>query len=123
VSGIDHFLSAAAQRLDASFWTAIGTLVWPALVFGALAALTKGGAALAWTARLISETRINLSLHFVDWVLIGPLMGIVLAAVDGVISGLGFTLIGAEPWPLSAFTPPWPRPFWQPTLPTTGLTG
>ncbi|HZF36452.1 MAG TPA: sterol desaturase family protein [Candidatus Angelobacter sp.] len=98
MSGIDHFLSAAAQQLAGPFWTAIGTLVWPALVFGALAALTKGRAALAWTAGLISETRINLSLHFVDWVLAGPLMGIVLAAINGIIGGLGFRLVGAEAW-------------------------
>lgn len=103
MSGIDNFLSAAAQQLDASFWKAIGTLVWPALVFGALAALTKGRAALAWTARLIAETRINLSLHFVDCLLTGPPLAIVLVAANGVIGSQGLALVGAGQWAALGF--------------------
>lgn len=98
MSGISHLLSAAAQQLDGPFWKAIDELLWPGLVFGTLAVLTKGRAALAWTARLISETRINLSLHFVDWVLVGPLMGILLATLNGVVSSSGLTLVGGGSW-------------------------
>ena len=96
-------VGTVAQQLEGSLWSALKELAWPALVFGALATLTKGRGVFLWTRRRIGETRINLWLYFVDRVLTGPLMGIVLAALTGAISGLGLTLTGSDPWAALGF--------------------
>ena len=70
----------------------------PAIFFALLALLVKRGE--AWTAarRAAREVRINLALHFIDAVLVLPVLAIVTAGVHALMHGMNLVFVPTGLW-------------------------
>ncbi len=88
---MEHVLIALGQHTSAALYGAVNSLVWPGVVFGTLAVLTKGRALVSAVLRATIETRVNLLLCFFDQLFVAPLMLIVATAMSD-IAGYGLAL-------------------------------
>ncbi|MGH6950361.1 MAG: sterol desaturase family protein [Vitreimonas sp.] len=80
----------------AQSWTALtsagGGLIWPALIFAALALAARGVAALRTARAASGEVRTNLALFVFDIVFVAPLLALALAAVGQMLQRTGLSL-------------------------------
>lgn len=90
-------MSWAADAADA-LWTAFSALLWPALVFAAIALAAHGFAALSKARDASSEVRTNLLLLAVDAALIAPLLALLVGAAGACLQSNGIRLFDAEAW-------------------------
>ena len=86
--------AAAANAL----WTAFSTLLWPAIIFAAIALAARGFASLRTARAATGEVRTNMILLAVDAVLIAPLLALMVAAVGAWMQNNGVRLFTAEAW-------------------------
>jgi sterol desaturase/sphingolipid hydroxylase (fatty acid hydroxylase superfamily) len=91
-------VTEALGRLVRPLADVIGPLMICAVVFAALAWLTKGRRALADGRAAVGETRINLAMVTVDAVAVGPVMAIGMATVVGALAAHGLQLDTARLW-------------------------
>jgi sterol desaturase/sphingolipid hydroxylase (fatty acid hydroxylase superfamily) len=87
----------AADAADA-LWTAFSALVWPAIVFAAIALAAHGFTALNKARAASGEVRTNMILLAVDAALIAPLLALMLAAVGASMQTSGVRFFSAEQW-------------------------
>jgi sterol desaturase/sphingolipid hydroxylase (fatty acid hydroxylase superfamily) len=87
----------AATAADA-LWTAFSALLWPAIVFAAIALAARGVASLNTARTATGEVRTNMILLAVDAVLVAPLLALMVAAVGAWMQGNGLRLFSAEAW-------------------------
>jgi len=69
------------QSSARSLWMSAQLLAWSALVFSALALVTKRGEAVAAARRAAAEIRVNLAFYFLDVLLVVPPLAVVTALV------------------------------------------
>jgi sterol desaturase/sphingolipid hydroxylase (fatty acid hydroxylase superfamily) len=91
-------LTEALGRLIKPFAGVIGPMMVCALVFAALAWLTKGRRALADARAAAGETRINLAMVMVDTLAVGPALAVGMAAAVGTLAAYGLQLDTAWLW-------------------------
>ena len=93
-----HFKSGAFSMRDAfaQTWAALtaagADLIWPALIFAALALAARGGAALHTARAASGEVRTNLVLFVFDIVFVAPLLALALAATGLLLQRSGLSL-------------------------------
>lgn len=81
-----------------SLWMAGLVLLLSAFVFVSLAVVLKGNEAITAARRAAAETRVNLSLHFLDVLFVAPLISLLVQGVQWVVDWSGFALTGPESW-------------------------
>lgn len=97
-------LPQAAQAV----WTAFSGLLWPALIFAAIAFAARGAESLRIARSAAPEVRTNLLLFSFDIVAITPLLTLLLGLVAALMQQHGLRLIAPESWetlPLWATVP------------------
>jgi sterol desaturase/sphingolipid hydroxylase (fatty acid hydroxylase superfamily) len=73
-------------------------LLLPAAAFAVLALVAKRRNAFAAAVRAARETRINLSIYFLDALLLGPPLALLLAAMAALFQASGLYLVSPESW-------------------------
>ena len=91
---ITEFLAEAATTLV----EAIRGLAIPAACLGGLAVLVKGRAVFADARRALGESRINLSLHLLDVLLVTPVLVLFTTALSAAFTALGLVLVNPDVW-------------------------
>ncbi len=91
-------LTEALGRLIRPFADVIGPMMACAVIFAALAWLTKGRRALADARAAAGETRINLAMVMVDTLAVGPVLVIGMATAAGALTAYGLQLDTARLW-------------------------
>jgi sterol desaturase/sphingolipid hydroxylase (fatty acid hydroxylase superfamily) len=86
-----------ATATDA-LWTAFSALIWPAIVFAAIALAARGFASLNTAPAATGEVRTNMLLLAVDAVLVAPLLALMVAGIGAWIQSNGLRLFSAEAW-------------------------
>ena len=79
-------------------WAALLALALPTAIFAALALFVKRRRALADARRAAGETRLNLSIYFLDALLIGPPLAVLLALMQRGFDAAGLRLLPPEAW-------------------------
>jgi sterol desaturase/sphingolipid hydroxylase (fatty acid hydroxylase superfamily) len=79
-------------------WAALAALALPALLFAALALLVKRRRALPDALRAAGETRLNLSIHLLDALLIAPPLALLLAFMQRGFDAYGLRVIPPDAW-------------------------
>jgi len=88
------WVSTAANAL----WTAFSALLWPAIIFAAIALAARGFASLNTARAASGEVRTNMILLAVDAVLIAPILALLVTAAGAWIQTNGLPLFSAEQW-------------------------
>lgn len=86
------------QSAAQSVWIATQLLGLSALLFGAIALLVKGAEAIAAARRALRELRVNLSLYFLDALLVGPALAILVSVIRLGVTRYSLTLIEPSTW-------------------------
>jgi sterol desaturase/sphingolipid hydroxylase (fatty acid hydroxylase superfamily) len=86
------------QSAVVSTWTAAQLLGLSALMFGALALLVKGDEAIAAARRAAREIRLNLSLYFIDAILVGPVLAVLVALLRTGLTHYSLVLVDPHAW-------------------------
>lgn len=86
--------STAANAL----WTAFSALLWPAIVFAAIALAARGFASINTARAASGEVRTNVILLAVDAALVAPLLALMVAAVGAWMQNNGLRLFDTEAW-------------------------
>ena len=86
------------RSVGESLWTAAEMLLISAAAFGYLALLVKGKEALAAARRAAREIRLNLGIYFLDVLFVGPVVGILVAAIRFLIGHSPFTVLHESVW-------------------------
>jgi len=95
-------------RAGESLWIAGQILLLSAVLFVGLAVLLKGDEAFAAARRAAPETRVNLSLAFLDALMVAPVIGVLVQVVRAGVDWSGLALASPESWtPLGT----WPTAF------------
>jgi len=81
-----------------SLWTAVRLLAASALVFGAIALATKRGEAVEAGRRALHEIRINLSLYFLDALLVAPAIAVLVALIQSTVVRLSLSMASPATW-------------------------
>lgn len=81
-----------------TLWTAFSALLWPAIVFTAIALAARGFASLNTARAASSEVRTNMILLAVDAALIAPLLALMVAAVGAWMQSNGLRFFSTEVW-------------------------
>ncbi|HET9232381.1 MAG TPA: sterol desaturase family protein [Vitreimonas sp.] len=87
----------AADAANA-LWAAFSALLWPAIVFAAVALAARGFASLRTARAASGEVRTNMILLAVDAALIAPLLALMVAAVGAWMQANGWRLFSAQHW-------------------------
>jgi len=87
-------LSDAANAL----WTAFSALLWPAIIFAAIALAARGFASFDTARAASGEVRTNMILLGIDAVLVAPLLALLLAGVGGWMQAFGLRLFSPDQW-------------------------
>lgn len=97
--GIDWNIVISLPRQAAQIlFAAAYALLLPAAAFAMLALVAKRRKALAAAGRAARETRTNLSIYFLDALLLGPPLALLLAAMAALFEASGLTLVSPERW-------------------------
>lgn len=94
---IDQVVSYT-RSLGASLWIAAQMLLISAAAFGYLALLVKGKEALWAARRAAREIRLNLGIYFLDALFVGPVVGILVAAIRFVVGHSSLTIVPDSVW-------------------------
>lgn len=94
MSSVSHLLEDAGQTL----WQAAVAVAIPAPLFLLLALVVKGRAALSDAGRAFAESRINLLIHFLDFILLTPLLALASVALARGFASAGLVLVRPDVW-------------------------
>jgi sterol desaturase/sphingolipid hydroxylase (fatty acid hydroxylase superfamily) len=86
--------AAAADAL----WTAFSALLWPAIVFAAIALAARGFASIQTARAATGEVRTNLILLAVDAALIAPMLALLVAAAGAWMQSNGLRFFAPHAW-------------------------
>jgi sterol desaturase/sphingolipid hydroxylase (fatty acid hydroxylase superfamily) len=86
------------QTIWESLRTAFSALLWPALIFAAVALAARGFAAFNTARAATSEVRTNMILLAVDAALVAPLLALMVAAVGAWMQANGLRFFTADSW-------------------------
>lgn len=81
-----------------ALWTAFSALLWPALIFAAIALAARGVASLHTARAAAGEVRTNMILLALDAVLIAPLLALLVAATGAWMQAHGLIFFSAQTW-------------------------
>jgi sterol desaturase/sphingolipid hydroxylase (fatty acid hydroxylase superfamily) len=81
-----------------ALWTAFSALVWPAIIFAALALAARGFASFNTARAATGEVRTNMILLAVDAALVAPLLALMVAAVGAWMQANGLRVFTADSW-------------------------
>jgi sterol desaturase/sphingolipid hydroxylase (fatty acid hydroxylase superfamily) len=88
------WLATAANAV----WTAFSALLWPAVIFAALALAARGFASFNTARAASGEVRTNLILLAVDAALIAPVLALLVTAAGTWMQANGIRLLSTEQW-------------------------
>ena len=94
MSNLPDMLVSAGQ----TFWQALLAIAIPAPFFLLLAVVVKGRAAFSDARRAFAESRINLLIHFLDFILLTPLLALVSVALAKGFAATGLVLVHPDVW-------------------------
>jgi sterol desaturase/sphingolipid hydroxylase (fatty acid hydroxylase superfamily) len=94
MSILPDMLVSAGQTV----WQALLAIAIPAPFFLLLAVVVKGRAALSDARRAFAESRINLLIHFLDFILLTPLLALVSLALARGFAAAGLVLVRPDVW-------------------------
>jgi sterol desaturase/sphingolipid hydroxylase (fatty acid hydroxylase superfamily) len=89
-----NYFSTALEAL----WTAFSALLWPAIIFAAIALAARGFASLDTARAASGEVRTNMILLAVDAGFVAPLLALMVAAVGALMQSNGLRLFTVEAW-------------------------
>ena len=92
------FISDQLLRTGYVLWGALETLLLPALFFAALALIVKRREAFTAAAAAMRETRLNLSIYFLDALFVVPLVVLWIRAIKQAVDFYGLDMIGWDYW-------------------------
>lgn len=87
-----------------AFWAALTDLIWPTLIFGAVAFIARGADSFRNARKAAPQVRINLLLLAFDLAFIAPALLVALTYVGGLIEHGGVRLVSPQRW---AALPDW----------------
>jgi sterol desaturase/sphingolipid hydroxylase (fatty acid hydroxylase superfamily) len=93
----EQFASAVQETLK-SLRIAAELLAYSALYFGFIALVIKGREAIDAARRAIAEIRFNLTLYFLDAVLVAPLLAIAVTIIRAVLKKYSLPIVSEETW-------------------------
>ena len=87
-----------AADATSALWSAFSVLLWPAIVFAAIALAARGFGSFHRARAAIGEIRTNMILLAVDAALVAPMLALMVAAVGALMQSNGLRLFSTEAW-------------------------
>jgi sterol desaturase/sphingolipid hydroxylase (fatty acid hydroxylase superfamily) len=97
---MSEFITSALLQVGRILWDAAVVIAITATVFVALALVVKGRRAFADARRAAHEMRINMMIHILELLLVGPWLAALIAGMTYVVDLTGMRILRPEQWNL-----------------------